>query len=89
MIGPLLFACFVLALAGVLSKIIAGRRLEEGKEKVNDAQLGAQQTATQRRQNEELLNFEEAKERRLKADRQTLIEQIENLKKRLGGSSPG
>lgn len=89
MIGPLLFTCFVLALAGVLSKIIAGRRLEDGKERVNDAQLGAQQTATQRRQNEDLLSFEETKEHRLKADRQTLLEQIENLKKRLGGSSSG
>lgn len=88
MLGPLLFACFVLAVAGVLSKVFVGRWLEEGKEKVNDAQLAAQQTATQRRQNEELLNFEEGKERRLRGEHHTLVEQVENLKKRLGGSTP-
>jgi hypothetical protein len=56
---------------------------------VNDAQLEVQHTAVQRRQNEDLLAFEENKERRLKSERQIMINQIENLKNRLGGPSPG
>lgn len=89
MIGPLLIACLLLALAGVLSKVFVGRQLEDKKERLNDAQLEVQHTAAQRRQNEDLLAFEENKERRLKAERQTLVNQIENLKNRLGGPSPG
>lgn len=89
MIGPLLIACLLLALAGVLSKVFVGRQLEDKKERLNDAQLEVQHTAAQRRQNEDLLAFEENKERRLKSERQTLVNQIENLKNRLGGPSPG
>lgn len=89
MIGPLLIACLLLAVAGVLSKVFVGRWLEDKKERLNDAQLEVQHTAAQRRQNEDLLAFEQDKERRLKSERQTLVNQIENLKNRLGGPSPG
>ncbi len=89
MLESLLFACIFLAVAGVLSRVLVGRWLGEGKERMNDAQLGAQHAATQRRQNEDLLAFEEDRVRRLKAEHQTLGKQIENLKKRSGGSSPG
>jgi hypothetical protein len=89
MIGPLLIACLLLAVTGVLSKVFVGRWLEDKKERLNDAQLEVQHTAAQRRQNEDLLAFEENKERRLKSERQIMINQIENLKNRLGGPSPG
>ena len=89
MLGPLLIACVLVAVTGVLSKVLIGRWLEDAKERLNDAQLEAQHLAAQRRQNEDLLAFEEDKERRLRSERQTLINQIENLKNRLGGPSPG
>lgn len=89
MIGPLLIACLLLAVAGVLSKVFVGRWLEDKKERLNDAQLEVQHTAAQRRQNEDLLAFEQDRERRLKSEHQTLVNQIENLKNRLGGPSPG
>jgi len=89
MFGSLLIVCVLLAVAGVLSKVFAGRRLEEAKTRLNEAQLELQHTAAQRRQNEELLAFEENREHRLKSERQTLTRQIENLKNRLGDSSPG
>ncbi|MBM3277777.1 MAG: hypothetical protein FJY95_06820 [Candidatus Handelsmanbacteria bacterium] len=55
MFGSLLIVCLLLAVAGVLSRVFAGRRLEKVKTRLNDAQLERQHTAAQRRQNEDLL----------------------------------
>lgn len=89
MVTALLIACFLLALAGVISKVFISRRLEEGKERLADAQLEAQRSSAHRRQNEDLLSFEKDKEHRLKSERQALIDQLKRLKNRLGGPSPG
>ena len=91
MMIALLMSCLLLALLCVISRGYLDRRLEEEREKLNEAQREAQRTATMRLQNEGLLSHEETRERQLRATHQGLTNAVmkiqEDLAKR-GGEAP-
>ena len=83
MMIALLMSCLLLAVVCVISKGYLDHRLEEEHEKLNEAQLEAQRTATMRQQNESLLTHEEAKERQLMAAHQGLVAEVSRAQERL------